>query len=454
MVRGAAAVRRRSGDRGTRPVAGGSRGGDGARRARGSRASQRAVPRAAAARTVRCGDERRRGSVRDRRRRPAAPLDDAAIDALAGSPRAARSAASSSRARTTTRPSPRRWRRSPAATGFPILADPLSGLRTGRPRPEPGDRTRGPARSAGRLDRRPSARPRHPDRRHAHLQADRGAAGADDAGADRARRGSGWRESALVPATFVHADPGRDRARDRREVPGPGRRLGVGRGVAPRRPGRGRGDGRLAGWARRAVRGRAVPGARGRPAGRVHALGRQLDAGPRHGRLAAVDGARRSRCARTAARTGSTASCRRCSGPPRSLPGRLRSSWATCRSCTTSTRSSRRSCTTCPRRSSSSTTMAAASSRSSRRRRQPSPGPASRTGTRSCSGRPTGSTSAPIVTALGGEHVQVGPEDLRAQVERSIGCPGVQVLELRTDRARNVALHREVAAVVAAAIRP
>ena len=69
-------------------------------------------------------------------------------------------------------------------------------------------------------------------------------------------------------------------------------------------------------------------------------------------------------------------------------------------------------------------------------------------------GTPHGIDLAPIVTALGGEHVPVGPDDLRAEVERSIGCHGVQVLELRTDRARNVALHREVAAVVAAAIRP
>ena len=69
-------------------------------------------------------------------------------------------------------------------------------------------------------------------------------------------------------------------------------------------------------------------------------------------------------------------------------------------------------------------------------------------------GTPHGIDLAPIVTALGGEHVAVGPDDLRAQVERSIGCPGVQVLELRTDRARNVALHREVAALVAEAIRP
>ena len=64
-------------------------------------------------------------------------------------------------------------------------------------------------------------------------------------------------------------------------------------------------------------------------------------------------------------------------------------------------------------------------------------------------GTPHGIDVAPIVTALGGEHVLVGHGDLQAQIERSIGRPGVQVLELRTDRARNVALHREVAAVVA-----
>jgi hypothetical protein len=50
--------------------------------------------------------------------------------------------------------------------------------------------------------------------------------------------------------------------------------------------------------------------------------------------------------------------------------------------------------------------------------------------------------------------VAVGPGDLAAGIRESVGCPGVRVLELRTDRARNVALHREVAAVVAEAIRP
>ena len=67
-------------------------------------------------------------------------------------------------------------------------------------------------------------------------------------------------------------------------------------------------------------------------------------------------------------------------------------------------------------------------------------------------GTPHGIDVAPIVTALGGEHALVGHRDLRAGLERSIGRPGVQVLELRTDRARNVALHREAAAAVAAAI--
>ena len=67
-------------------------------------------------------------------------------------------------------------------------------------------------------------------------------------------------------------------------------------------------------------------------------------------------------------------------------------------------------------------------------------------------GTPHGIDVGPIVTALGGEYTLVGHADLAAELNRSIGRPGVQVLELRTDRARNVALHREVAAAVAAAI--
>ena len=78
--------------------------------------------------------------------------------------------------------------------------------------------------------------------------------------------------------------------------------------------------------------------------------------------------------------------------------------------------------------------------------------PACPTGTRSCSGRRTGSTSRRSSRRWAASTSLSGRPISRAQVERSIGCPGVQVLELRTDRARNVALHREVAALVAEAI--
>ena len=56
-------------------------------------------------------------------------------------------------------------------------------------------------------------------------------------------------------------------------------------GADGRRPG----DGRVARGARRAVRGRAVPGACGGAARRRHPVGRQFHARPRHGRLVAVD---------------------------------------------------------------------------------------------------------------------------------------------------------------------
>ncbi|MEW6226386.1 MAG: thiamine pyrophosphate-dependent enzyme [Chloroflexota bacterium] len=67
-------------------------------------------------------------------------------------------------------------------------------------------------------------------------------------------------------------------------------------------------------------------------------------------------------------------------------------------------------------------------------------------------GTPHGIDVGPIVQALGGEHRRVGHRDLAEAIAESIGRPGVRVLELRTDRARNVALHREVAKVVAAAL--
>ncbi len=65
-------------------------------------------------------------------------------------------------------------------------------------------------------------------------------------------------------------------------------------------------------------------------------------------------------------------------------------------------------------------------------------------------GTPHGIDVGPIVTALGGEHRLVaGAVELDAAVRDSVDRPGVRVLELRTERARNVELHRDVAAAVA-----
>ncbi len=67
-------------------------------------------------------------------------------------------------------------------------------------------------------------------------------------------------------------------------------------------------------------------------------------------------------------------------------------------------------------------------------------------------GTPHGIDVGPIVTALGGEHRLVGSADFATAIADSLGRPGVRVLELRADRARNVVLHRDVAAVVARAL--
>jgi len=67
-------------------------------------------------------------------------------------------------------------------------------------------------------------------------------------------------------------------------------------------------------------------------------------------------------------------------------------------------------------------------------------------------GTPHGIDVGPIVTALGGEFRDVATGDLRAALADSITAPGVQVLCYRTDRSRNVELHREAAAVIAAAL--
>lgn len=67
-------------------------------------------------------------------------------------------------------------------------------------------------------------------------------------------------------------------------------------------------------------------------------------------------------------------------------------------------------------------------------------------------GTPHGIDPGPLVEALGAEHRRVGAVDLPDALAASIGAPGMHVLELRTERARNVALHREAAAAVRAAL--
>jgi 2-succinyl-5-enolpyruvyl-6-hydroxy-3-cyclohexene-1-carboxylate synthase len=67
-------------------------------------------------------------------------------------------------------------------------------------------------------------------------------------------------------------------------------------------------------------------------------------------------------------------------------------------------------------------------------------------------GTPHGIEFGPVVAALGAEHHLVDANGLRAALEAGMGAPGVRVLELRSDRARNVALHREAAAAVRAAL--
>jgi 2-succinyl-5-enolpyruvyl-6-hydroxy-3-cyclohexene-1-carboxylate synthase len=67
-------------------------------------------------------------------------------------------------------------------------------------------------------------------------------------------------------------------------------------------------------------------------------------------------------------------------------------------------------------------------------------------------GTPHGIDFGPIVKALGGTHRPVGARGLRTGLAESLVAIGVSVLELRTERARNVELHREAAAAVAAAL--
>jgi len=67
-------------------------------------------------------------------------------------------------------------------------------------------------------------------------------------------------------------------------------------------------------------------------------------------------------------------------------------------------------------------------------------------------GTPHGIDFGPLVEALGADHETLDPGRLQERIAASISRRGVQVLELRTERARNVELHREVFAAARRAI--
>ena len=67
-------------------------------------------------------------------------------------------------------------------------------------------------------------------------------------------------------------------------------------------------------------------------------------------------------------------------------------------------------------------------------------------------GTPHGLDLRPIATALGATHRRVGGGDLARGLAACLGRPGVTVVEVNTDRTRNVELHREAFAAVARAV--
>ena len=66
-----------------------------------------------------------------------------------------------------------------------------------------------------------------------------------------------------------------------------------------------------------------------------------------------------------------------------------------------------------------------------------------------CFGTPHGLDLRPVAVALGAMHRRVGGGDLARGLEACLERPGVTVIELDTDRARNVELHRDAFAAVA-----
>lgn len=67
-------------------------------------------------------------------------------------------------------------------------------------------------------------------------------------------------------------------------------------------------------------------------------------------------------------------------------------------------------------------------------------------------GTPHGLDLRPVATALGATHRRVGRGDLARGLAACLDRPGVTVLEVNTDRARNVELHRDAFAAVARAV--
>lgn len=67
-------------------------------------------------------------------------------------------------------------------------------------------------------------------------------------------------------------------------------------------------------------------------------------------------------------------------------------------------------------------------------------------------GTPHGLELGPVLTALGARHVPVGHDDLAGELAVAVSCPDLDVLHLRTERARNVELHRAALAAVARAL--